>query len=679
MGGLGRPQQEGLERDGRRLERVWPGAVAAIEGDLGVGLGRIWGPLVDGFGRAWTRLPAASPRCGAGSSTDCRSPARVKRWLGMGGVAPGPAPGQTALPAPSRRRGRRRRIERRRRPCRRSRQHNNPAGRHAPAPPTPSGATGTSRRCAAAAGSGERAPRADRSPAVPRATPAAAPTVPSARPAAGAPRGAGYRRRRRHQRPWPGARCAGCARAIRGCRSTSIKAGRWWDDGRSCLARVASAGYVPWRSVPSARRRRRARPALRQSRIPAARRAVAPGPRPQGEGAEARGLRRRARAHRQGEGAHRCVREAGAGDAHPPVAGRPRRHRHRVPGPLRPRRGRHGGVFQLAFAEAGESIYPAAAKNAAGVVDRAAATAKSAIGGRLLQNFTLDKVAGWVADSAGGVLKDAFTSIGPIGEGIVSGFGKAAAWAGDLNQALATVTTIVRNPAALVSRVLGLTDIGNLSGISALVQTPLSVRTAIESFTRDGGLAVSWQSFLPLSRFGTSIAALTDDGTYYPATETTSRARVGGHRRQLLRWRWWNVDADHRGRRQERATPPRSRRSCAALRPSRWRAPRYVRTSPPPRKRRRRPTPSRRRSIASSQPPATRTARRCKHSASPRSKRSPRACRSCRAPSSSARKPPLRRRRARRRSMPSVAGSATPRRHLAGHRHRADRLWRCHQ
>ena len=62
-----------------------------------------------------------------------------------------------------------------------------------------------------------------------------------------------------------------------------------------------------------------------------------------------------------------------------------------------------GGMaaFSLAFAEAGESIYPAPAKNAAGIVDRAASTAKSAIGGRLLQNFTLDKVAGWVADSAG--------------------------------------------------------------------------------------------------------------------------------------------------------------------------------------------------------------------------------------------------------------------------------------
>ena len=74
-----------------------------------------------------------------------------------------------------------------------------------------------------------------------------------------------------------------------------------------------------------------------------------------------------------------------------------------------------GGMaaFSLSFAEAGESIYPAPEKNAAGIVDRAAATAKSAIGGRLLQNFTLDKVAGWVADSAGGVLKDAFTSMGP--------------------------------------------------------------------------------------------------------------------------------------------------------------------------------------------------------------------------------------------------------------------------
>src|SRR5512134_1416390 len=175
-----------------------------------------------------------------------------------------------------------------------------------------------------------------------------------------------------------------------------------------------------------------------------------------------------------------------------------------------------GGMaaFQLAFAESGESIYPAPVKSATGVVDRAAATAKSAISGRFLQNFTLDKVAGWVADSAGGLFKDALTSIGPIGEGIVSGVGKAAAWAGDLNQALATVTTIVRNPAALVGRVLGLTDLGNLSGITALVQTPLSVRTAIESFTRAGGGALSWQSFLPLSRFGRTVSALLADDDY---------------------------------------------------------------------------------------------------------------------------------------------------------------------
>ena len=53
-------------------------------------------------------------------------------------------------------------------------------------------------------------------------------------------------------------------------------------------------------------------------------------------------------------------------------------------------------AFSLAFAEAGESIYPAPAKNAAGVVDRAAATAKSAIGGRLLQNLPSTRwPAGW--------------------------------------------------------------------------------------------------------------------------------------------------------------------------------------------------------------------------------------------------------------------------------------------
>ncbi len=175
-----------------------------------------------------------------------------------------------------------------------------------------------------------------------------------------------------------------------------------------------------------------------------------------------------------------------------------------------------GGMaaFALGFAEAGESLYPAPVKNAAGVVDRAAATAKSAISGRFLQNFTLDKVAGWVAGSAGGLLKDAFTAMGPIGEGIVSGAGKAAAWAGDLNQALATVTTIVRNPAALAGRVLGLVDLGNLSGITALVQTPLSVRTAIESFTRPGALSLSWKSFLPLSRFSATITALLDDDSY---------------------------------------------------------------------------------------------------------------------------------------------------------------------
>lgn len=160
-----------------------------------------------------------------------------------------------------------------------------------------------------------------------------------------------------------------------------------------------------------------------------------------------------------------------------------------------------GGMatFSLAFREAGEDIYPAALKKDAGIVERAADIAKEAISGRLLDTFSLDGVASWVADAATEVFGDALADIGATLSPVID---DASAWARDIRGAVATVSTIVRDPAALASRVFGLLDIGNLSGLASIVQTPLAIVNAVETFTRPGAFSLTWQTFLPLTSFG---------------------------------------------------------------------------------------------------------------------------------------------------------------------------------
>ena len=199
-----------------------------------------------------------------------------------------------------------------------------------------------------------------------------------------------------------------------------------------------------------------------------------------------------------------------------------------------------GGMasFSLSFAEAGKPVYPSSEENAVGAIDRVAADAKDEMIPRFLQGFSVDSVAGWIADGATELFTEAMESLGPIGEGMLAGIQESAAWVSDITGAVETASEIVRDPTGLAKRVLGLTDVGNLMGEADRVQYALtgafgsgggsgsgsggSTTTSGSSGSTASSVSeqsstATWRDLQPMTTFGLD---------YEPLDETTTSRRL---------------------------------------------------------------------------------------------------------------------------------------------------------
>lgn len=201
-----------------------------------------------------------------------------------------------------------------------------------------------------------------------------------------------------------------------------------------------------------------------------------------------------------------------------------------------------GGMasFSLSFAEAGQPVYPSSEENAVGAIDRVASEAKDEMIPRFLQGFSVDSVAGWIADGATELFTEAMESLGPIGEGMLAGIQESAAWVSDITGAVETASEIVRDPTGLAKRVLGLTDVGNLMGEADRVQYALtgtfgsgggssggsgsttttsgsSSSSSTASGVSDQSSAATWRDLQPMTEFGLD---------YEPLDETTASRRL---------------------------------------------------------------------------------------------------------------------------------------------------------
>jgi hypothetical protein len=149
------------------LEKVWPGAVAAIKATWGQ-LKDYWGRLTAGFGSAWDTLTGRLGEKWRRFIDGLPIPGAVKRWLGMDTAAPAGPVGVTGTIPPS-----------------------GPVPPTAPLKPPPAGATppapaqrqGPPTGATGSFGPMQQAPATGKTPATgKRATPSSAPARRSAKP-----------------------------------------------------------------------------------------------------------------------------------------------------------------------------------------------------------------------------------------------------------------------------------------------------------------------------------------------------------------------------------------------------------------------------------------------------------------------------------------------------------------
>jgi hypothetical protein len=148
------------------LEKVWPGAVAAITATWGR-LKDYWSRLTDGFGSAWDALTGRLGEKWRRFIDNLPIPGVVKRWLGMDTAAPAAPAGATGtIPPPG------------------------PPPATAPLKPPPAGAStmppgprqGPPTGATGTIPAMPKPPRTGSVPATPRATPSSAPARRSAKP-----------------------------------------------------------------------------------------------------------------------------------------------------------------------------------------------------------------------------------------------------------------------------------------------------------------------------------------------------------------------------------------------------------------------------------------------------------------------------------------------------------------
>jgi prophage DNA circulation protein len=181
--------------------------------------------------------------------------------------------------------------------------------------------------------------------------------------------------------------------------------------------------------------------------------------------------------------------------------------------------------FELEFQQTFAPVYPAATADHATAVDQAALTADEAALRQLADELQTDGLPQYVADDAGGVLGK---GLGGIRETLGPLAAKAktyAAWTKGILRTASDAATLVRSPMAAGERLLGLLDLGNVTGNGGLLGTGRAAIGAAEALRGNAGAPqASWRQYLPL--FGWSAGGAVQGATRSRQVQAANRAAI---------------------------------------------------------------------------------------------------------------------------------------------------------
>lgn len=169
-----------------------------------------------------------------------------------------------------------------------------------------------------------------------------------------------------------------------------------------------------------------------------------------------------------------------------------------------------GGMcrFSLGFTEAGQARYPEATENAAAATDVAGLSADEANLRQLSKEFGVEGFPDYVStdavDGVKGFAADVKETIGPAIESAQA----AAKWAQGVAKMVADAQALVRNPLLLGNRILGVLDIGNVSGMSSITNYGLGLAQDAITYASTGQTPVSWTRYLTLANWTPSFSAI---------------------------------------------------------------------------------------------------------------------------------------------------------------------------
>lgn len=185
------------------------------------------------------------------------------------------------------------------------------------------------------------------------------------------------------------------------------------------------------------------------------------------------------------------------------------------------------GQLTIEFVEAGLVRYPEISGNDVGSIDNAGLTADEVLLRDMSERLSVESMPDYVTDDSVGLLESFAGQARAVLEPVLIGAQTAARWTRSAFAIAREAQAMVRNPLFMGERILGLLDIGNIGGLSGVVNYSLELAGEVQILIDDPGQSPLWQQYASLANWTPVLPSI-------PKYDTRSRRQQAQNRDTLV-------------------------------------------------------------------------------------------------------------------------------------------------